>query len=110
MRVPVLLFLLLISIAASAQRLLDKEVVLARKEGTTGALLSELDSLPGINLSYSSGVIDLDKKVSLSGNERTVEDFLKSILKDQPLKYQESGGKIFILATEPVKKKFTLSG
>ncbi|MEO8404850.1 MAG: TonB-dependent receptor [Chitinophagaceae bacterium] len=110
MKLRLLLLLLIASVACEGQTLLSRQVVLTRNSGTAGQFLDELDSIQGITLSYSSGVIDLSKKIQTTGDEKTVEDFLKTILKGQPVRYRELNGKIFFLADEPVKKKFTISG
>jgi outer membrane receptor for ferrienterochelin and colicin len=99
-----------VSCAGQAQTILSKPVSLTRQSGTTEEFLSDLNAIPGIIISYSSEVIDLTRKVQLSGQEKNVEDHLKSILKDQPVKYLEQSGKIFLIANEPIKKKFTLNG
>lgn len=110
MRLSVLFVFLLLSQYCSGQRLMDREIKLTQREGTTGAFLNRLDSVPGIDLSYSSAVVDLDRPVLLTGKEKTVEDYLQSILKGQAVRFRETNGKIFIIALEAVKKKFTISG
>ena len=90
--------------------MLERQITITRQNGTIGDFLDELDKIPGITLSYSSGVVDLTRKAQLSGQEKTVEDFLRSVLKGQAVKYAEQDEKIFLLADQPVKKKFTLSG
>src|SRR5688572_26148571 len=105
-----LFLLLLVSCAAQAQTILNKPVSLARQLGTTEEFLTDLNAVPGIIISYSSEAIDLTKKVQLSGQEKTLEDYLKSILKTQAVKYVEQNGKVFLVANEPIKKKFTLNG
>ncbi len=110
MKYRLLLLFFLVTQACIAQDLLNWQVTLSRKSGSVGAFLNELNAIPGIRLSYSAGVVDLSKYAELTGNERTVEDLLKSILKNQFLRYVEEEGKIFIIATRPVKKKFTISG
>lgn len=105
-----LILFLLISCTGKAQTILDKPVSLARQSGTTGEFLTDLNAVPGIIISYSAEVIDLSGKVQLSGAEKTVEDLLKTILKGQPVKYLEQNGKVFIIANEPIKKKFTING
>jgi hypothetical protein len=105
-----LLLFLLISGACQSQTLLNRPVKLPMQQGKAGELLNELNRASGITFSYSSEVIDLEKNIRLTGQEKLVEDFLKTILKDQAVRYLEQNGKIFILAVEPVKKKFTLKG
>ena len=106
----ILLLFLLISGACESQTLLNKPVTLVMQQGKAGELLKELNRVTGITISYSSEVIDLEKNVRLTGNEKVVEEVLKSILKDQPVRYLEQNGKILLLAVEPVKKKITIKG
>src|SRR5215213_4672577 len=110
--VKTLLILLLVSISGAcwAQSMLKMPVSLPRQNGTVGDFLKDLNKLPGIAISYSSQVVDLSKQAELSGNERTVEDILRSVLRSQPLKIIEQNGKIFLAPTSPVKRKFTISG
>src|SRR5437868_2183835 len=106
----ILILFLLISGACESQTLLNRPVTLVMQQGKAGELLNELNRVTGITISYSSEVIDLEKKVRLTGQEKVVEEVLKSILKDQSVRYLEQNGKIFLLAAEPVKKKFTIKG
>ncbi|HEX6192379.1 MAG TPA: TonB-dependent receptor plug domain-containing protein, partial [Chitinophagaceae bacterium] len=78
--------------------------------GTTGEFLDDLNKLPGIVISYSSEVVNLQKQVQLTGHEKTLEDHLRTVLRSQPLKFVEQQGKIFLVPDSPVKKKFTLRG
>jgi outer membrane receptor for ferrienterochelin and colicin len=109
MRLLLFLFLL-VSCAGQAQTILGKQVSLTRKTGTTEEFLTDLNAVPGIIISYSSEVIDLTRKVQSDGGEKTLEDYLKSVLKGQPVKYLEQNGKVFLVANEPIKKKFTING
>ena len=110
MKPGLLTLLILLSFVGGAQSLLSSTVTLNRHTGTVGEFLNDLNAVPGIELSYSAVALDLSKKVSLVGRERTVEDFLKTILKGQPVKYFVQDGKIFITPSTPYKKKFTISG
>jgi hypothetical protein len=105
-----LLMFLLMCAACHAQNILKMPVALPRQSGTVGEFLSDLNKVPGVAISYSSEVVDLEKQVQLTGNERTVEDILRSILKAQTLKIVEQNGKVFLVPGTPVKKKFTISG
>src|SRR5215203_5384253 len=106
-----LFLFLLIPCICQAQAVLSKRITITGKKATVGIFLNELNTIPGISLSYSSGVIDLTKKIELNGLEKTVEDFLISILKGQKVKYIEQNGKIFLVVDGSLpKKKFTLSG
>lgn len=105
-----LLLFMLASAACLAQTVLKMQVSLPRQSGTVSEFLSDLNQLPGVNISYSSEVVDLAKQVQLSGHERTVEDFLRSVLRSQNLKIVEQNGKVFLTPGASVKKKFTISG
>ena len=105
MKLGLLTLLLLISFVCGAQSLLSKPIALNRKTGTVSEFLVELNALPGIQLSYSAGAIDLSKKVTLNGHEKTIEEVLKTILKGQPVRYFVQDDKIFIAPTTPYKKK-----
>jgi hypothetical protein len=104
-----LLLFLLISGVCQAQTILKTPVTLLRYQGTVGEFLNDLNRVPGIVINYSSEVVDLTKQVQLTREEKTVEDFLRTILRLQPVRYLEQNGKIF-LAPEGVKKKHTVSG
>jgi outer membrane receptor for ferrienterochelin and colicin len=101
---------MLASAACFAQTVLKMPVSLSRQSGTVGQFLSDLNQLSGVSISYSSEVVDLGKKVQLSGNEKTLEDVLRSILRGQSLKIVEQNGKVFLTPGAAVKKKFTISG
>lgn len=107
-----LLLLLCLSQYAYSQSILNRPVRLLRQGGTVGELLAELNTKDSVALSYSSGIISLTKKIELTGREVTVEDHLKSILREQPVKYIEQNGKIFLVFDErsPFKKKITING
>ncbi len=108
----IIFFLLCLSRYGYGQTILSKQVRLPQQRGTVGELLAALSSIDGVSLSYSSGVISMAKRVELSGKETVVEDYLKSVLKNQPVKYMEKDGKVFIVFDErsPYKKKITISG
>ena len=110
MKSRLLILLLLVSCACAAQNLLSKSVTLSRRSGTVGFFLNELNALPGITLNYSSGVLDLSRKVDLRKESAPLGELLEQILHHLPVRIVEQEGKIFLLPTRPVKKKFTISG
>lgn len=110
MKFRLLLLLVLVSGICHAQTILKTPVSLPRQNGTTGEFLDDLNKLPGIVISYSSEVVNLSKQVQLTGQEKTLEDHLRTILRSQPLKFVEQQGKIFLVPETPVKKKYTLRG
>lgn len=108
MRLSILL--LLLSAACQGQSLLKKPVSLTRQTGTAEQFLNDLNTIHGIAISYSTAVIKLSRQVTLSGFEKTVEDILSTICKNQPVKFVEHDGKIFLVSTVPAKKRATISG
>ena len=108
MRLSILL--LLLSAACQGQSLLKKPVSLTRQTGTAEQFLNDLHTIHGIAISYSTAVIKLSRRVTLTGFEKTVEDILSTICKDQPVKFVEHDGKIFLVSTAPAKKRATISG
>jgi outer membrane receptor for ferrienterochelin and colicin len=105
-----LIILLLAAAACHGQSLLKTPVTLSRQSGTALEFLEDLNRVPGVTISYSSAIVDLKKNIKLSGQEKTVEDVLKAICSNQPVKYVEQNGKIFLVTTLPPKKKYTVSG
>src|SRR5215211_4516502 len=103
------LLFLLFSFSCQSQSLLLKPVRINLTAGSVNSLLQDLNSQPGVTLSYSSEFIDLSKNVKLTGKEKTVEDYLTSILRDQKIVFIEEDGKIFLIP-QPSQKKFTLNG
>jgi outer membrane receptor for ferrienterochelin and colicin len=108
--IRLLIILLLTAATCHGQSLLQTPVTPARQNGTAGQFLDDLNRVPGITISYSSAIVDLKKNIKLSGQEKTVEDVLKVICNSQPIKYVEQNGKIFLITTQPSKKKYTVSG
>ncbi|HEU4472778.1 MAG TPA: TonB-dependent receptor [Flavisolibacter sp.] len=104
------IFFLLLSVVAQSQTLLKKQVSLTGGPATVEEWLSRLSSASGIAISYSSEAIDLSLVVRAGGHEKTVEDYLKTILRSQKVRYVEQHGKIVLVPEAPVKKKFTVSG
>ncbi|MGB8190572.1 MAG: TonB-dependent receptor, partial [Chitinophagaceae bacterium] len=90
--------------------LLKMPLKLNRQSGTVNDFLTDLNNVPGLRLSYSSGLIDLSRQVQLNGNETTVEQYLQIILKGQSVKYLEENGKIILVADRRTVKSFTVSG
>src|SRR5688572_13301160 len=110
MKIRLFLLFLLVAGVCQAQTILKTPVSLTRQSGTTGEFLDDLNKIPGIVISYSSEVVNLSKPVQLTGQEKILEDYLRTILRSQPLKFVEQQGKIFLVPDSPIKKKFTLRG
>lgn len=95
-----LLILLVVVVQVHAQTpLLQKQIILKTNSNTCGGLLAELNKELGGAISYSTTFISVNKIVQFSGNEKTVEDYLLRILKNQPVSFFEKEGKIFIIRT-----------
>lgn len=101
---------LLICFACQGQSLLNKPVSLQRKEGAVAEFLDELNKQPGIAISYSSNVVRLDKKVQLNGTEKTLGEYLQTILQGQRIRLVEQKDKIILVPDDRAKNKFTISG
>lgn len=110
MRLTLIIITFLFCAACQGQTLLKKQVALERKEGTVAEFLDDLNKLPGITISYSSRVVGLSKKVQLKGQEKTVSDFLETILQGQAVKFVEQQEKIFLVPEEKSKSRYTISG
>jgi hypothetical protein len=109
-RLTFLIACLLCFAACEAQSLLKKPISIDRKEGTVAEFLDDLNRIPGITISYSSRVVNLSKKIQLKGEEKTLGDYLQSILQGQAVKFVEQPEKIFVVPDERPKNKFTISG
>jgi len=109
MKCRLLLLLLLVSCSCLSQTLLDQPVSLSRRSGSVGEYLKDLTD-EGIQISYSSAVVNTEERVRLDGQEKTVGDVLRAILKNQALRIAERNGRILLIATRDVKKKYTISG
>jgi outer membrane receptor for ferrienterochelin and colicin len=104
-----LFLLLLLPLSCFAQNLLGKPIRISLQHGSTGDFLSVMnDELNGA-ISYSSNVINLSSPVKLTGDEKTVENYLVSILKGQKVKWVEENSKIYLLPLRSDKKR-TVSG
>jgi len=110
MKWRLLLLSVLFSLIAFAQSLLHTNVTISIREGRVEQFLNELSQRSGVQLSYSAGVVDLQKRTFITGNEKTVGEILRAVLRGQDVSPVEGEGKIFLVAHQPVKKRFTISG
>jgi outer membrane receptor for ferrienterochelin and colicin len=101
---------LLICFACQGQSLLTKRVVLQRKEGTVAEFLDELNKQPGINIVFSSDVVNLDRKLQVKISDNTLGEHLQTILQGQRIKIIEQVDKILLAPDDRGKNKFTISG
>lgn len=96
--------------ACQGQTLLKKNISLERKEGSVAEFLDDLNKIPGITISYSNRVVNLSKTVQAKGDEKTLGDYLQTILQGQRVKFVEQQEKIFLVPDEKTKEKYTISG
>jgi outer membrane receptor for ferrienterochelin and colicin len=109
-----IVFIFSLTTAALAQEgKLQQRVRITLRSGTVKEMLAAIDGQDGIILVYSSQVINAEKRTTLSGTEKTVLDYLETILKGQPLLIREKNGKIFLLPREENgqgRRRHTISG
>ena len=109
------LFLLIISAFFAeciAQRdLLARPLQLSISEGRVDSLLNHFAKESGLILAYSPDILEKERYIQFSGEEKTAGDHLLRILKNQSVLIRQRNGKILILPhrkeTPPV---FTVSG
>lgn len=108
MRVFLLLIfvcLLYARVIAQPGNLLGRPHQVTVKSGSVKTMLEALDDQPEIILVYSSSGIDGERQVVLTGREKTVKEFLESVLKGQLVKPIEREGKIYLVAQPPRQRK-----
>ena len=71
--------------------------------GTVKEFLDELEK-SGTVLSYSDAYAELDKKITVTGNEETVRDLLKTVFKGQNVRFLEKNNKILIIPADATKQ------
>jgi outer membrane receptor for ferrienterochelin and colicin len=103
------IILLFLPFTGFAQSLLGKTITLSPQQGTAGFFLQEMNEQLHGAVSYSSHVINLSAPVNLTGREKTVENYLVTILKGQRVKFIEENNKIYLLP-ERKGNKITISG
>lgn len=82
----------------------------ALRQGTILYYIQDIQRQTGINISYSSSFLHLNKKVSLSGNEHTTGAVLSSILQGSGIQAAVVNGKIFLLRETSQTQYYTISG
>ena len=114
-----LIYIILSLSPAYSQSLLNQALKISPQSGTIASYLSLIQAQTGIVFSYNPQKMQLDKRVSLNGREKTLRDCLESILKDEAVSIVERNGKILLKpekksASEVVRKEateyFTISG
>ncbi|MCW3465519.1 TonB-dependent receptor [Chitinophaga nivalis] len=80
------------------------------KEGTILSYIQDIQRKTGINISYSSSFLHLNKRVKLSGNEHTTGSVLNSILQGTGIQTAALNGKIFLIRESSQQQYYVISG
>ncbi|WP_177192257.1 TonB-dependent receptor [Chitinophaga arvensicola] len=80
------------------------------RQGTILFYIQDLQKATGINVSYSSSFLHLNKKVQLSGTEHTTGAVLNAILQGTGIQAAALNGKIFLLRESSQVQYYTISG
>lgn len=80
------------------------------KEGSILFYIQDIQRQTGINISYSSSFLHLNKKVQLTGNEHSTGQVLTSILQGTGIQAAAINGKIFLLRETSQTQYYTISG
>jgi len=67
---------------------LDQKIVLTPGNRTIEAVLEEIEHITDLRFSYSSDLVPVDKTVSVTGTEQSVEAVLNQILKGLQVDYE----------------------
>lgn len=98
LRLAILLFIILEPGLCPAQvyDLLSKSYKSQLKSATVKEFLNELENA-GTVISYSDAFVDLDKRITLTGSEKTIQDVLNTLFKEQRVSIVEKNHKILIV-------------
>jgi TonB-linked SusC/RagA family outer membrane protein len=83
----------------NAQVNLDKEITLNVANNEFGDVLNAIQKLSGVKFAYSSAIIQPNRKITVSANNRTVGSILNEILPQLNLTYDASGTSVIITRT-----------
>ncbi|WP_167019989.1 TonB-dependent receptor [Chitinophaga sp. Cy-1792] len=113
--VTTLLFLLLLPWTAvraqqNSDSLLSVHFKPTSQQGSILSYIQEIQRHTGIQISYSSNFIHLNKKVQLNGNEKTTGMVLNTILQGSGIQAAAFNGKIFLLRENSQTQYYTVSG
>lgn len=101
---------------------LNKSITINFKNKSIADVIKEIGDLSGVNFSYSSQQIPIDRKVSIRANDRTVKDILESLLNSNGIDFVVVEKQVILKASvseNPItkneekhieKKKYTISG
>ncbi|MBO9731228.1 MAG: TonB-dependent receptor [Chitinophaga sp.] len=80
------------------------------RQGTILFFIQHIQKSTGINISYSSSFLHLNKKVQLNGTEHTTGAILNTILQGTGIQAAALNGKIFLLRENSQTQYYTISG
>lgn len=90
--------------------LLQQSYTPPSRQGTILYFIQHLQKSTGINISYSSSFLHLNKKVQLNGTEHTTGAVLTTILQGTGIQAAALNGKIFLLRETSQPQYYTISG
>jgi outer membrane receptor for ferrienterochelin and colicin len=109
-----LLLFLFIGSACFGQSLLSTPYQPSEKKGKLKSFFKDIKQKTGAVISFSEATVNIKKIAVLNGDEKTIGDVLRTILRDQPVKLEESGEKILIVKDEApsanLAREVTISG
>lgn len=85
-----------------AQVGLDKQITLNVANNEFGDVLNTIQKLSGVKFAYSSAIIQPNRKITISANNRTVGSILNEILPQLNLTYDASGNSV-VITNAPAK-------
>ena len=94
------------TLAQTGNKLLDRQIIMTRTEGTIQEMLAELTQSQKINLSYDPRVIPLNKRVILTSQSQSLSWILTQLFSGTEIKFTEFDDLIIL---SPLKK-YTISG
>ncbi|MFY0256234.1 carboxypeptidase-like regulatory domain-containing protein [Chitinophaga sp. 30R24] len=95
---------------SSSDNLLQYSYIPFNKQGTILFYIQDIQKTTGINISYSSSFLHLNKKVQLTGKEHTTGEVLNIILQGTGIQAAALNGKIFLLRESSQTQYYTVSG
>jgi hypothetical protein len=90
--------------------LLQESYTPPSRQGTILYFIQHIQKATGINISYSSSFLHLNKRVQLNGTEHTTGAVLSAILQGTGIQAAALNGKIFLLRETSQTQYYTVSG